>query len=162
MYANSIKEDIREGAKFIETGAGHTGTGAVTFYNTVNHRAVTDFHLKIAGHKLYLHQKMTGQEVIFNPWITGQLLLHIRSWGYFFHLDWVVFVKTAKNRSCHFCGYVDRVWFIFGVKNSGQKVFIEEKITGLPYCPALVSLNFAPSLIVHACRSLITINTCRK
>ena len=35
---------IREGAKFIETGAGHSGTGAVTFFNTVNHGALTFFH----------------------------------------------------------------------------------------------------------------------
>ena len=35
---------LREGAKFIETGAGHSGTGAVTFFNTVNHGALTFFH----------------------------------------------------------------------------------------------------------------------
>ena len=35
---------FREGAKFIETGAWHSGTGAVTFFNTVNHGALTFFH----------------------------------------------------------------------------------------------------------------------
>ena len=34
---------FREGAKFIETGAWHSGTGAVTFFNTVNHGALTFF-----------------------------------------------------------------------------------------------------------------------
>ena len=32
---------LREGTKFIETGAKHTGTRAVTFFNTVNHKVVT-------------------------------------------------------------------------------------------------------------------------
>ena len=42
--APPIRPPLREGAKFIETGAGHSGTGAVTFFNTVNHGALTFFH----------------------------------------------------------------------------------------------------------------------
>ena len=40
---------LREGAKFIETRARHSGSGAVTFFNTVNHGALTYFHLEIHG-----------------------------------------------------------------------------------------------------------------
>ena len=36
--------EMREGAKFIETGAGHSGTGAMTFFSTVSHGALTYFH----------------------------------------------------------------------------------------------------------------------
>ena len=39
-----VAASVREGAKLIETGAGHSSTGAVTFYNTVNHGALTFFH----------------------------------------------------------------------------------------------------------------------
>ena len=39
---------LREGTKFIETGAGHIGTGVVTF-NTVNHGAVTYFYSENHG-----------------------------------------------------------------------------------------------------------------
>ena len=37
LLEQKFAEDVfREGAKFIETGAGHSGTGAVTYFNTVN------------------------------------------------------------------------------------------------------------------------------
>ena len=41
--------DLREGAKFIETGAGHPGIRAVTFFNTLNYGALTFFHQENHG-----------------------------------------------------------------------------------------------------------------
>ena len=57
------KEEIfshlsREGAKFIETGAGHSGTGAVTFFNTVNRVALTFF----TGINFFVTRKSQGKK----------------------------------------------------------------------------------------------------
>ena len=85
---------FRKGAKFIETGAWHSGTGAVTFFNTVNHGALTFFIWKITGCKLFCNQKITGQEIIFNCKITGCLLFNSISCGYFLH-RLVTFLKIC-------------------------------------------------------------------
>ena len=66
-----------EGAKFMETGAGHSGTRAVTFFNTVNQWALNLFSSeKSLGIDFFVKKKITGHEVIFNRKITGEQLFN--------------------------------------------------------------------------------------
>ena len=83
------------------------------------------------GHKLFCNQKITGQEVIFNPKIKGQQLFNSIYYGYFFTLVRLFLQKLLKIIVLsHFCGYVDGVWIFSKGKITGQRVFFKEKIMG--------------------------------